>query len=103
MSQPVSAPQVSAPEKPQVTLVGVVHGPGLDLAVLVDEKDKSLVRLRVGQTVRGWTMDGLDERAATLEKAEQQVKLELPTRNAETAARAITPAEVTAAALALDQ
>jgi general secretion pathway protein N len=103
VSEPVSVPQPSAPETPQVTLIGVVHGPGLDLAVLVDERHRSLVRLRVGQSVRGWTMHGLDERTATLEKAEQHVKLELPALNAETAARAPTPAEVTAAALALDQ
>jgi general secretion pathway protein N len=103
VKEPASAPQPSAPEKPQVTLIGVVHGPGLDLAVLVDETHRSLARLRLGQTIHGWTMHSLGERTATLEKAEQQVKLELPARNDETAARATTPADVTAAALALDQ
>ena len=68
VSAPVAASPPAAPEKPQVTLVGVVHGLRLDLVVLVDETDKSLVRLRVGQSVRGWTVHGLDARAATLEK-----------------------------------
>ncbi len=97
--EPKSAPP-PPPEKPHVTLIGVVHGPGLNLAVLVDETDRSLVRLQVGQSVRGWTVYGLDARTATLEKAEQQVKLELPARNSETAARTPSPTE---AALALDQ
>lgn len=100
---PIAAAPPAAPEKPQVTLVGVVHGPGLDLAILVDEADKSLVRLRIGQSVGGWTVHGVDTRAATLEKAQQQVKLELPARNTETAARALTPADTVAAAAALDQ
>jgi hypothetical protein len=103
VSAPVSAPPPAPPEMPQVTLVGAVHGAGLDLAVLVDETDKSLVRLRVGQSVRGWTVHGLDARAAMIEKAQQQVKLELPTRSVEAAARAPTPAETVAAAAALDQ
>ena len=103
VSAPVAAPQPAAPEKPQVTLVGVVHGPSTDLVVLVDETDKSLVRLRVGQSVRGWIVHGLDARAATLEKAQQQVKLELPVRSVEAAARAPTPADTVAAAAALDQ
>lgn len=103
VSEPAPPPPPPEPEKPQFTLVGVVHGLGLDLAVFLDEADKSLVRARVGQSVRGWTVHGLNTRTATLEKAQQQVKLELPARNSQTAATTLTPAEVTAAAAALDQ
>jgi hypothetical protein len=84
-------------------LVGVVHGPRQELAVFLDETDKSLVRLRVGQSARGWNLVGLETRTATLEKATQQVKIELPARNSEMAAKGPAPAEVTAAALAIDQ
>ncbi|WP_174513480.1 hypothetical protein [Methylocella tundrae] len=100
VSEPVSAPKPSEPEKPQVALVGVVHGPLIDIAVFLDETDKSLMRLRVGQSVRGWIVHDLDARAATLEKAKQQVKLELPARNTGIAAATPSPTE---AALALDQ
>jgi hypothetical protein len=68
------------------------------MGVFVDETDKSPIRLRVGQSVRGWTVHGIDQRAATLEKAEQQVKLELPARNTETAASTSPATEETALA-----
>lgn len=85
ISAPAPAPLAAELEKPQFTLVGVVHGPSVQMGVFVDETDKSLVRLRVGQSTRGWTVHGVEARAATLEKAEQQVKLELPARSIETA------------------
>ncbi len=97
------AQPAAEPEKPQVTLVGVVHGPLIDVAVFVDETNKSLLRLRVGQSVRGWIVHALVARAATLEKAEQQVKLELPARSAVATVRTQSPTEITAAAAALDQ
>ena len=89
----------AAPEKPQITLVGVVHGADVDMGVFIDETDKSLLRLRIGQAVRGWMVDDVDLRATTLEKADQQVKLELPARSTETGAStpAVTP-EVAASA-----
>jgi general secretion pathway protein N len=89
VSDPAPPPQPApAPEKPPVLLVGVVHGPHLDLAILIDQTDKSLVRLRIGQSVRGWTVRGLDARTAMLGKAEQQVHLELPGRSTATVAAA---------------
>ncbi len=88
----------AAPEKPQVTLVGTVRSAGVQMGVFVDETDQSQLRLRVGQSVRGWTVDGVDKRAATLDKAEHEVKLELPARNTETAAAAPPVPEETAVA-----
>lgn len=100
VSEPPPPPPPPEPDKPQFTLVGVVYGRLLDIAVFLDETDKSLVRLRVGQSVRGWTVHSLDARTATLEKAQRQVKLELPARNTATAAAAPSP---TQADLALTQ
>ena len=51
VSEPAPPPPPPEPAKPQFTLVGVVYGRLLDLAVFLDETDKSLVRLRVGQSV----------------------------------------------------
>jgi general secretion pathway protein N len=83
----------AASEKPQITLVGVVHSADIDMGVFIDETDKSLIRLRVGRAIRGWIVHDVDLRATTLEKADQQVKLELLARNAETVASmpAVTP------------
>jgi hypothetical protein len=44
--------------------------------------DQSVIRLRVGQEDRGWVVHSVDLRATTLEKDSQQVKLELPARDA---------------------
>jgi general secretion pathway protein N len=96
ISDPTPPQPAATPETPQVTLVGVVRGPRIEMGVFVDETDKSLLRLRVGESVRGWIVHGVNPRAATLEKAEQQVKLELPTRDTETAA-ATSPATEEAA------
>jgi general secretion pathway protein N len=88
-----AAPKVSAPtpaqpaaaDKPQITLVGVAHGANVDIGVFIDETDQSLVRLRVGQAIRGWIVHNLDLRATMLARADQQVKLELPARNTQAA------------------
>ena len=97
VSIPTAPQPAKAPEKPQVTLVGTVHGPSVEMGVFVDETDKSLLRLRVGQSVRGWTVHSVEPRTATLEKAEQQIKVDLPARNTETAAARTSPeAEETA-------
>jgi hypothetical protein len=86
----------AAPEKPQVTLVGTVRSADVQMGVFLDETDQSPLRMRVGQSVRGWTVHGVDPRAATLEKAEHDVTLELPARDAETAAATPPAMEETA-------
>ncbi|WP_148213154.1 hypothetical protein [Methylocella silvestris] len=68
-----------------------MHGPLVGMAVFLDQTNHSLVRLRIGQSFRGWTVQGLDTREATLEKAQQQVKLELPARSATVTATAMSP------------
>jgi hypothetical protein len=68
------------------------------MGVFLDETDQSPLRLRVGQSVRGWTVHDVDPRAVTLEKAENDVKLQLPARDTETAAA--TPAVTEDTALA---
>jgi general secretion pathway protein N len=84
-------PEPAAPEQPQITLVGVVHGPSTDIGVFTDESGK-LVRLRLGEADhRGWVVRSVDLRAAILEKESRQVTLALPPRNAEILAAAAQP------------
>ncbi|WPP05721.1 hypothetical protein [Methylocella tundrae] len=96
---PMTAPaqvEVSAPppppepEKPQITLVGVVHGGEAELGLFSDSSGKPIT-LHVGQDDHGWVVRSVDLRATTLEKDNQQVKLELPARNAETAGSPFAP------------
>ncbi len=65
-----------------MTLVGVVHGEKEDIGIFINQMDQSVVRLRIGQDDHGWVVRSVDLRATTLEKESQQVKLELPARNA---------------------
>ncbi len=75
------------PEKPDVTLIGVIFGPGLKIGIFINESDKSLIRARIGESIRGWTLNYVDRRSVMLEKAQEHVKLELklPVRSADTA------------------
>ena len=82
---PVEAPPPAPPpppeaEKPQLALVGVVHG-AEDIGIFVNQMDQSVIRLRVGQDDHGWVVRAADLRAVTLQKDSQQVKLELPARD----------------------
>jgi hypothetical protein len=83
---PPPPPPPSAPEKPEVTLVGVVHGGDEDIGIFINQMDQSVLRLRVGQEDHGWIVHSVDLRATTLQKESQEVKLELPPRNATTPA-----------------
>jgi general secretion pathway protein N len=79
---PPPPPPPSEPEKPQLALVGVVHGAAEDIGVFINQMDQSVIRLRVGQDDHGWVVRAADLRAMTLQKDSQQVKLELPARDA---------------------
>ncbi len=76
----------SEPEKPQLQLVGVVHGAKQDIGIFINQMDQSVIRLRVGQENNGWAMRSVDLRATMLQKDTLQVKLELPARDATGAA-----------------
>ena len=78
---PPPPPPPSEPEKPQLALVGVVHGAAEDIGIFVNQMDQSVIRLRVGQDDHGWVVRAADLRAMTLQKDSQQVKLELPARD----------------------
>ncbi|MGO9672598.1 MAG: hypothetical protein ACLPSF_00210 [Methylocella sp.] len=75
-------PPPAEPENPGMTLVGVVHGAKEDIGVFINQMDQSVIRLRIGEEDHGWVEHSVDLRSATLEKDSQQVKLELPARNA---------------------
>jgi general secretion pathway protein N len=80
---PPPPPPPAEAEKPPMTLVGVVHGPNDQIGIFLDRTGPAVIRLRVGEQDRGWVVRSVDSRTATLEKENQQVKLELPARNAQ--------------------
>jgi hypothetical protein len=69
---PVQAlPTVSAPQRPTLSLVGVVAGEGDAFAIFLDEKTKAVIRLKKGESHSGWTLRNVHAREATLERGQE--------------------------------
>lgn len=71
-------PPPAAPETPPFTLVGTAVGHPQDVALVIDQTTKSLVRLHTGEAVSGWYLRKVDARAMTLEKNSRVVSVALP-------------------------
>ena len=71
-------PPPAAPEQPPLTLVGTAIGKPQNVALILNQTTRTLVRLHVGEEAAGWYLRSVDARTMTLEKASQQVTLSLP-------------------------
>jgi len=71
-------PPPTPPESPHLALLGTATGETENVAVVIDQTTKNLVRLRAGEAVSGWFLRSLDSRAMTLEKEGRSVTLSLP-------------------------
>ena len=72
-------------------MIGTVIGENDSIAVFVDEATKNAVRLRTGDAHKGWMLQSVRGREATLEKDRESVLLSLPQPGAEQTA-SIPPA-----------
>jgi hypothetical protein len=75
-------PLPSAPEHPNLVLVGTVAGENEGLAVFVDSATRDTVRLRIGEGHSGWILQSVERKSATLQKGQRSETLELPRPNA---------------------
>jgi tripartite-type tricarboxylate transporter receptor subunit TctC len=75
---PRPPPPPPAPEHSNLVLVGTVAAGSEGLAVLIDPMSHNAVRLRTGEGHRGWILQSVDRRTATLQKGGQSEMLELP-------------------------
>ena len=66
------------PEKPQLSLVGVVAGTSDGLAVFLNLVTHDTVRLRIGEGHEGWVLHSVRAREAVLEKDHRTAVLALP-------------------------
>jgi hypothetical protein len=71
-------PPPGAPEPPPFTLVGTAVGTPRNVALVLDQTTKSLVRLHVGEAAAGWYLRSVDARAITVEKNSRVVRVSLP-------------------------
>ncbi|MCI0600761.1 MAG: general secretion pathway protein GspN [Beijerinckiaceae bacterium] len=88
---PTPTPPPAEPEKPLLTLVGTAIGETENVAVVLDQSSKNLVRLHVGEAVSGWFLRSVDARAMTVEKDSQIVTLALPAANSSPSGPADVP------------
>jgi general secretion pathway protein N len=71
-------PPPGAPEPPPFTLIGTAVGMPRNVALVLDQTTKSLVRLHVGEAAAGWYLRSVDLRTMAVEKNGQVVILTLP-------------------------
>jgi len=71
-------PPPAEPEPPHLTLVGTATGETDNVAVVIDQTTRNLIRLRIGEAVLGWFVRSLNSRTITIEKDSRSVTLALP-------------------------
>ncbi|MCI0599582.1 MAG: general secretion pathway protein GspN [Beijerinckiaceae bacterium] len=82
IEEPSPPPPPAEPEPPPLALVGTAIGETDNVAVVLDQTSKNLVRLHVGEAVSGWFLRSVDARSMTVEKDDQIVELALPALDA---------------------
>jgi len=66
------------PEKPPLSLVGIVTGTADGYAVFISDATRDIVRLRTGEGHEGWILTSVKGREAVLEKNRQTAVMALP-------------------------
>jgi hypothetical protein len=75
-------PIVVQPDRLTLTLVGAIAGEN-GIAIFRDDSNKSIVRLRIGQSHSGWSLVRVTQRDATLRKNGEIATVALPTPSAQ--------------------
>jgi hypothetical protein len=65
---PATALPAREPDHPGVVLVGTIVGTAREMAVLLEEKAKAVIRMRLGEAHDGWVLRTIARREVTLEK-----------------------------------
>jgi len=76
---PAPPPQ-QKPRKPPFVLLGAIEGENEEIALLLEETTKAVVRLRAGQSHSGWTLRAVKGSEAVLQGYQQTATLVVPNR-----------------------
>jgi general secretion pathway protein N len=71
--------QAGGPVRPPLSLVGAILMENGGVAILLDETSKGIVRLQVGESHQGWTLESVQRREVTLKRDRQSTILQLST------------------------
>ena len=72
------APPPAEPERPPLTLIGVIAGNSEGFAVFLDQATNNVVRLKTGQDHGGWVLRSVKGREAILQREKRTETLALP-------------------------
>jgi hypothetical protein len=80
MSAPkaIALPKPKEPERPQLTLVGTIAGDEEGFGIFLDQSNKTVIRLKIGEDFQGWKLRSVQGRETALEKDRHVVTLALP-------------------------
>jgi hypothetical protein len=73
-------PPQQKPRKPPFVLLGAIEGENEEIALLLEETTKAVVRLRAGQSHSGWTLRTVKGSEAVLQGYQQTATLVVPNR-----------------------
>jgi general secretion pathway protein N len=71
-------PKPAEPDRPQLALIGTVAGENDGLGIFLDQTTNKVIRLKLGDSLRGWVLRGILRREVTLEKDQATTVLALP-------------------------
>jgi general secretion pathway protein N len=74
------APRIVAaePPAPRLSLLGTVTGEDASIAIFLDQAANRPVRLRIGEVHDGWTVTGVSEREARVERDGRSLNFKMP-------------------------
>jgi general secretion pathway protein N len=73
--RPVSS---GTPNRPSLSLVGIIAGESDSIAIFLDEQTKTVIRLRAGESHSGWALQLVQAKQAVLSRGHQSTTLTLP-------------------------
>jgi len=66
------------PERPQLSLVGTIAGAKEGFGIFLDRLANTVLRLKIGEQHKGWTLREVRARETVLEKGDKTTTLALP-------------------------
>jgi general secretion pathway protein N len=74
----VVVPKPKEPEQPPLSLVGTIAGDDDKFGIFVDQSNKAVLRLRVGEDFQGWKLQSVQGRETTFQKNQLTFVVALP-------------------------
>lgn len=74
----IVVPKPKEPEQPPLSLVGTIAGDDEKFGIFVDQSNKAVLRLRVGEDFQGWKLQSVQGRETTFQKNQLTFVVALP-------------------------